>query len=97
MGASRGFDLNSDSFLRNFGCPVIDAACSWKIFFAKSTPIIISFVMVAVLSVQLLLNTTLLAHFDAAWGGRQPPHLMWRVRQALPETAALNRLMNKAG
>src|ERR1700710_313639 len=28
------------------------------------------------------LNTTNLAHCDAVWGGRQPPHLFWRISYA---------------
>jgi len=38
-------------------------------------PIIVFFVTVAVLSAQWLLTSTFLAHCDAVWGGRQPPHL----------------------
>jgi hypothetical protein len=67
--------LCRDSFLRNLGSPAIDAACRWKTLFAKSTPIIVIFVTVAVLSAQWLLTPTFLAHCDAVWGGRQPPHL----------------------
>lgn len=44
--------LCRESLFRNFGWPVIDAACSWKTAFARSTPIIVSFVTVAVLSAQ---------------------------------------------
>jgi hypothetical protein len=38
-------------------------------------PIIVFFVKVAALSAQWLLTPTFLAHCDAVWGGRQPPHL----------------------
>jgi hypothetical protein len=34
-------------------------------------------------------NTTFLAHCDAVWGGRQPPHLIWRVQQEILKPAAL--------
>lgn len=67
--------LCRDSFLRNLSSPPIDAACSWKTLFARSMPIIVSFVTVAVLSAQWLLTPTFLAHCDAVWGGRQPPHV----------------------
>jgi hypothetical protein len=42
------------SFFRKSTCPVAEAPCSWKTDFAKSTPIIVSFVTVAVLSAQWL-------------------------------------------
>src|SRR3546814_5922039 len=29
---------------------------------------------------SVAVNTTVLAHFDAVWGGRQPPHLSRRCR-----------------
>ena len=32
------------SFLRNFNCPVIEAPWRWNTFFARSTPIIVSFI-----------------------------------------------------
>jgi hypothetical protein len=45
-------NADRDSFFRNKSCPVAEAACSWKTDFAKSTPIIVSFVTVAVLPIQ---------------------------------------------
>ena len=41
-------NCDRESFLRNCTCPVIEAPWSWKTRFAKSTPIIVSFVTVAV-------------------------------------------------
>ena len=48
-------NFSRDSCLRYSTSPVILAACSWMTFFAKSTPIMIVFVTVAVLSIQWLL------------------------------------------
>lgn len=62
------------SFLRNFTSPAIDAPCNWKTLFARSTPIIVSFISPS--SPSCGLQHIILAHCDAVRGGRQPPHLL---------------------
>lgn len=81
------------TFLRNFTSPVMEAPCSWKMFFARSTPIIVSFICRPLLCVAL--NTTTLAHRDAVWGGRQPSHLH-RRQSARPRYFAARRASFRA-
>jgi hypothetical protein len=59
--------------LRNRTSPVIAAPWSWKTFFARSTPIIVSFSSPS--SPLHGSQTIILAHRDAVWRGRQPPRL----------------------
>lgn len=81
------------TFLRNFTSPVMEAPCNWKMFFARSTPIIVSFICRPLLCVAL--NTTTLAHRDAVWGGRQPFHLH-RRQSARPRYFAARRASFRA-
>lgn len=48
------WNCDRESFLRNCTSPVIEVPWSWKACFAKSTPIIVSLVTVAILFVLWL-------------------------------------------
>lgn len=61
------------SFLRNLTCPLADVPCSWKTFFARSTPITLSLSMVAVLSRLVAVPPSFLAQRDAVEGGGNHP------------------------
>jgi len=63
-----------DSFLRNFTSPVIEAPCTWKTFFARSIPIIVSVVIFAVLPIPFG-QTDNSPTEVVGWVGRQPLHL----------------------
>jgi hypothetical protein len=62
------------SFFRNTTDPSAVAPCSWNTFFARSTPMMVTFNM-DVLSFDLSFNNASLAQCAAARGERHPPHL----------------------
>jgi hypothetical protein len=77
-----------DSLLRNCNCPISDAPCSTKTFFARSTPIIVSFVTVAVLSAQWLI-TPLSWHIAMPSGERGNHPISGRAPKSVGRQAAI--------
>jgi hypothetical protein len=84
-GAMNRPNGSRDSFLRNTTDPSAAAPCSWNKFFARSTPMMLTYSMDA-LSFNLCFDTTSLAHRDAVGGERHPPHLWQKANKFNGET-----------